>query len=401
MGFDFVAVDFETANASRGSMCAVGAVRVRDGRIVGSYFSLIRPGEGEHFAAGNVRIHGIRPDDVVTAPTWAAAYPRFAEFVGEDVLVGHNARFDVSVLLNTCGQYDIDWPVLDTVCTLQLARATLHIPSYSLPWVAEHLGLEAFDHHDALADARTSAQALLAIADRLGVITFEELLARARMRTVPTWLDSSDAVLAELSSTRDGEVRVGFAGHVVSFTGALSSMTRPRARELVLEQGGNWQDGVTKTTTILVTGDFDPSTFRPGAVYSGKLRKAFERVDAGQALEIITEDDFLTRMKLNEEELRAKLAVSGRKTKVPEWVVAQAGTGPGEDFFAWFSGALRHPEGRARGDEPCVWCAVPIPSTAHWIHRDRHVCGIHCNQRLKSGARRAWNNAGIVVPASG
>ncbi|MFC4783289.1 HNH endonuclease [Nocardioides sp. MAHUQ-72] len=43
---------------------------------------------------------------------------------------------------------------------------------------------------------------------------------------------------------------------------------------------------------------------------------------------------------------------------------------------------LLHPEGRAKGGEPCVKCGEPVPPAAHWKHRDRHVCGPRCNSNL-------------------
>jgi len=82
---------------------------------------------------------------------------------------------------------------------------------------------------------------------------------------------------------------------------------------------------------------------------------------------------------------------------VPDWVVSQAGNGPDGDFWMWYRHALSHPSGRAAGGEPCIWCGIAIPAKTHWIHRDRHVCGIHCNERLKRGARRAWERAGIPI----
>lgn len=170
---------------------------------------------------------------------------------------------------------------------------------------------------------------------------------------------------------------------MVCFTGALKMMVRDRARELVVEQGGSWQDGVTRRTTILVTGDFDERTFRPGMTLSSKLAKAFAQVEAGQNLEIITEEALITRMSIGEEELRAKLAARGARTKVPDWVVSQAGNGPDGDFWTWYRYALSHPSGRAAGGEPCIWCGDAILAKTHWIHRDRHVCGVHCNERLK------------------
>lgn len=399
MGLDFVAVDFETANRSHASMCAAGAVRVRDGVVVETFSSLVHPPEGlDDFEPGNVGVHGITADMVQAAPSWPDIHPAFTAFVGDDVVVGHNATFDSSVLLNTCGAHDIDLPSMNVVCTLQLARAALKLPSYSLPWVASHLGIPQFDHHDPLEDARAAAAVLVALAagDDLDAV-----VSRLGVPIIPTWTDRDDAMVAELAAEGDSPVGTGFAGEVVCFTGTLKMMVRARARELVVEQGGSWQDGITTTTSILVTGDFDESTFRPGAAFSSKLTKAFVRVESGQRLEIITEDAFITRMTIGEQELRARLGARRARTKVPEWVVEQAGTGPGNgDFWGWYRAALAHPAGRAGGDDECIWCGADVPAAAHWIHRDRHVCGVHCNERLKRGAKRAWARAGVVVPVA-
>lgn len=398
MGLDFVAVDFETANRSHASACAVGAVRVRDGRIVDEFRALVRPPEDlDDFEPGNVRVHGITAAAVADSPAWPEVYPQLRVFIGDDVMVGHNVAFDTSVLLNACGAYDISWPSLESLCTLRLARASLYIPSYSLPWVAAHLNLEEFDHHDPLADARASALVLVALASMAAATSVTDLGERLSVPTTPTWTERDDDLFAALSADSDAVVGTGFANEVVCFTGALKMMVRDRARELVVEQGGSWQDGVTRTTTILVTGDVDERTFRPGMTLSSKLAKAFAQVEAGQNLEIITEEAFITRMSIGEEELRAKLAARGARTKVPDWVVSQAGNGPDGDFWTWYRYALSHPSGRAAGGEPCIWCGDAIPAKTHWIHRDRHVCGVHCNERLKRGARRAWERAGIPI----
>jgi len=398
MSMNFVAVDFETANRSHASMCAVGAVRIRDGVAVEDFYSLVRPPETlDVFEPGNVRVHGITATTVKDAPQWPEVWPGLRDFIGDDVVVGHNAAFDMSVLANTCGAHDLGIPVLDSLCSLKVARASLNVPSYSLPWIAEHLGVPQFDHHDPLADARASALVLVALASLAGARDLPELSSIRAVPLVPTWAEQDEAMSAALSAESDDMVGTGFADEVVCFTGTLKMMVRDRAREFVVEQGGTWQDGVTKTTSILVTGDFDESTFRPGAAFSSKLTKAFERAKAGQRLEIITEEAFITRLTIGEQELRQRLGARQARTKVPDWIVPQAGAGPSQDFWAWYRAALAHPSGRASGGEPCTWCGEEVPATAHWIHRDRHVCGIYCNERLKRGAQRAWARAGITI----
>ena len=55
---NFAAIDFETANEQRTSVCSVGVVIVRDGEIVDNYYSLIRP-EPEYYTYWNTRVHGL------------------------------------------------------------------------------------------------------------------------------------------------------------------------------------------------------------------------------------------------------------------------------------------------------------------------------------------------------
>lgn len=401
MSFSFTAIDFETANSERASVCAVGAVKVVDGRILDAFRTLVRPPEGfGDFAPINVSIHGISEHDVMAAPEWPDVFRDLMEFTNGDVIVGHNAAFDMSVLLNACSVCEIDWPELDSLCTMRLARSVLTVPSYSLPWVAEHLGLDAFDHHNPLDDAETSARVLLAISERLGVRSFAELESRARVSTVRSFRDAIEPALSTIESSPDQMAGSGFEGDFVCFTGALRVMVRETAREVVAEHGGVAQSGVTKKTTILVTGDFDVATFRPGANFSSKLQRAFELVDAGQQLEILTEDQFVTRLSLREEELRERVGRGGgARSHAPDYVLEQARLLSGEDdFWAWYRKALASPLGRAIGGESCVWCAGSIKAKSYWMYRERHVCSGGCNEKLKRSAKRLWFKSGVLWP---
>lgn len=98
-GLSFTAIDFETANPKRASVCAVGVVKVRDGVVVDSLETLVQPPPGhESFNPFNVGVHGIQPYDVLGAPTWDVVHGKVAEFIDGDAIVAHNASFDRSVL---------------------------------------------------------------------------------------------------------------------------------------------------------------------------------------------------------------------------------------------------------------------------------------------------------------
>lgn len=181
---DFTAVDFETANGQRGSVCGAGIVQVRGGRIARVEHTLVQPPRGlNHFSPRNIAVHGITFKAVRHAPAWPDVWATLADIAGDDVIVAHNAPFDMSVInaANTaCG---IDTPPLVPLCTVRLSRLLLpDLPNHQLPTVAAHLGINDFDHHDAGDDALACAQVTIALAQRVGARTATELVAMLPIR---------------------------------------------------------------------------------------------------------------------------------------------------------------------------------------------------------------------------
>lgn len=167
MPLDFTAIDFETANSSPASACSVGLVRVRDGRVVATAGWLIQPPAGhDEFQEWNVKIHGIRPHDVRDAATWSEQFDRLCAFAGADVLVAHNAGFDLNVLRRASEATGEICPPYRSLCSLQVARKTYELDSYRLPKAAAAAGFSEFSHHDALADARACAEIVIDSARR-------------------------------------------------------------------------------------------------------------------------------------------------------------------------------------------------------------------------------------------
>ena len=177
MPLDFTAIDFETANGSPASPCAVGLVRVRNGQITDNLAFLIQPpAPHEWFHEGNIKVHGIRPSDVDGAPTAHEALELMLGFIGVDALIAHNAVFDMGVLRATAAHIEKPLPELRYTCSLAISRKTYNLESYRLNAVAYAIGHEEFDHHDALADSDACARIVLHAADRHGVDSIDELL---------------------------------------------------------------------------------------------------------------------------------------------------------------------------------------------------------------------------------
>ena len=187
MALDFTAIDFETANSSSASACSVGLVKVRDGRVVEKAGWLIKPPAGhDHFVEWNVRIHGIMAADVVDAALWTEQLPELMAFAGDDLMVAHNAGFDMGVIKSACAATFVDIPAIGYVCSLQVSRKTYDLESYRLPFVAAAAGFEDFPHHDAIADSEACAAIMIHAADRLGARDLRELASLAGVRVSST-----------------------------------------------------------------------------------------------------------------------------------------------------------------------------------------------------------------------
>ena len=176
VSLNFTAIDFETANGSAASACSVGLVKVRDGRIVDEASWFIRPPLGhDWFTEWNIRIHGIRPVDVATAPSWTEQLPQLTAFAADDHLVAHNAGFDMGVIAAACAATFVETPAFSYACSLLVARKTYNLDSYRLPVAAMAAGFEDFTHHDALDDARASAAIIVHAARRHEASTLLQL----------------------------------------------------------------------------------------------------------------------------------------------------------------------------------------------------------------------------------
>lgn len=94
---DFAAIDFETANNERSSVCSVGVVIVRGGEIVDKFYSLIKP-EPEYYNYWCSRVHGLCAADTEDAPVFPDVWKQIEPKITGLPLVAHNKAFDESCL---------------------------------------------------------------------------------------------------------------------------------------------------------------------------------------------------------------------------------------------------------------------------------------------------------------
>jgi DNA polymerase-3 subunit epsilon len=157
----FVAIDFETANYSPDSACALGIVAVENGRITRKEYSLIRPPKN-YFVFSY--LHGIRWSEVRSQPSFIEVWDSFADLLcGADFLLAHNASFDRRVLSACCAFADREPVLLPFICTVRVARSVWNFRPASLDNVCSQLGISLRHHHaesDALACATIAIRAM-------------------------------------------------------------------------------------------------------------------------------------------------------------------------------------------------------------------------------------------------
>ncbi|WP_340021944.1 TerD family protein [Paenibacillus sp. FSL K6-1096] len=161
---DFTAIDFETANSGRSSACALGLVQVRDGVVTAEHNWLIDP--RQRFDGMNIAIHGITPSMVRGEPTFAELWPTVEPLLQGEIVIAHNASFDMSVLRYCLDDSSLGYPGFQYLCTYLLGKKMLQdLPSHKLNVISAHFGIR-LKHHDALEDARASALILLKLMEQ-------------------------------------------------------------------------------------------------------------------------------------------------------------------------------------------------------------------------------------------
>ena len=150
MKYSFTAIDFETANSRRSSICSVGLIRVVDNEIVHEFSTLVKPPNNIYWEKLS-DIHGIKAADTINAPSFDEVWMFIEPYIHEQHVVAHcGFTFDFNCLEQILDYYEIARPVYEKHCTHKLYEAKLDVlcKRYNIP----------LNHHDALSDAKACAE---------------------------------------------------------------------------------------------------------------------------------------------------------------------------------------------------------------------------------------------------
>ena len=155
---NFAAIDFETANYNRSSVCSVGIAIVENGEVTDKIYHLIRP-RPNFYCLWATEIHGLSYYDTINEPEFPEIWEKIKPKLKNLPLVAHNSSFDVGCLKAAHDSYGMSYPDYEFHCTYHAAKRKYpDIENYQLHTVAKHIGFDLENHHHALADAEACAE---------------------------------------------------------------------------------------------------------------------------------------------------------------------------------------------------------------------------------------------------
>ncbi|MBU8893025.1 MAG: 3'-5' exoribonuclease [Bacteroidales bacterium] len=272
---NFTAIDIETAQGPRWSICQIGLVKVENFKIIDEVSFLIQPPDNE-YSSWNTKTHGITANDTKDSPIFPELWDEIKPFIENQKLVAHNASFDIDCLTKTLELYDIKVPEFEHSCTMKSTGA-------KLDEICQAYNIELVNHHDALCDARACANVFLKLLNKEKP-DFSKVI---REKKTDSFMEPGhERIKGELlqPDLENGNPDSPFYNKKIVFTGVLEKISRQEAAEIVKNLGADIDTGITKRTNYVITGK------APGP---SKMKKIEKYNNEGSDIKIVFENEFL------------------------------------------------------------------------------------------------------------
>lgn len=306
MAIDFIALDLETANSFRGSICEIGLAFVEGGEVINSKSWLVQPA-GNEYDPFNIYIHGITPEMTSNSPSFPEVWPEVLSYISHKTVVAHNTSFDMYAIKDALEKFSLPFPEFNYFCSLRISRKAFPgLYSYSLPNVCEAVNVNFDTHHRAENDAIGCANVFIKSLKALNISSLEDLpdilnlrsgcfdgQAHIPQRQKDNGVSSGNLLKNIVVDESKFDPDSYFYEKGVCFTGAFSFAVRKELLQAVADIGAKPMNSVTKETNILVVGQQDFKKVGAEGM-SSKQKKAISLIDKGQDLEIMSESEFLS-----------------------------------------------------------------------------------------------------------
>lgn len=249
---EYVAIDFETANANLTSACSIGIVGALKGKTVFEKHFLINP--NEEFLSYNILIHGITPEMVVNQPTFDILWPEIKELIDGAIVFAHCAPFDLAVLKSLIEKYDLDYPNIKIGCTLKVSKIAFKgiLNNCKLNTISNYLEVE-HNHHNAISDAKVCFY-LLERVKRMyqvyDVIDLFEVLGLGFGVMNSKIMRGCFNKFTQIATSQTKSNRL--EGQIIAITGKPKTMTKTEAKKLIEIHQGIYTKDINKAITMFV-----------------------------------------------------------------------------------------------------------------------------------------------------
>lgn len=319
----FTAIDLETATSDRSSICEIGIAVVENSKITTIKSWYVRP-MLNMYDSWNISIHGITPEMTENCPEFPEVWKEVLPYLSGRMVVAHNTSFDMYAIRDALDMNEMDYPDFEYICSYRSAKYALPgISSYSLESMCEHFGITNRDEHRAGTDAEACAKVLMRTVEAYGCTTIEEFIRKKRYKIgqfgpgyiftpfscsghapgqeqkaeKPKPKPKKEPVV--MSTPSEGDPTNYFYSKTVCFTGKCSYGSRTDLEEMVVEVGGIPVSGVSKKTNVLVVGQQDYRQVGEDGM-STKQEKAMALQESGHHIEVMSEEEFLEKIKKQE-----------------------------------------------------------------------------------------------------
>ena len=226
---------------------------------------------------------------VKDAPTIEEVLPDFMDYIGNDILIGHNVNFDINFIYDNLYRNKLDVLTNDFIDTMRISRKLLpELPHHRLIDLAKYFKIDSTNNHRSLKDCEITMN----VYENLKEIALQKYdnvdeFKNAFKKHKKEGLRAKDIV----STNTDFDVDNLFYDKYVAITGTLEKMQRKEAMQIIVDLGGHCEDNVTKKTNYLILGNNDYNPILRGEK-SSKLIKAETLKLEGKDIEIISENVF-------------------------------------------------------------------------------------------------------------
>ena len=293
----YCVIDLETTglDSNYDEIIELSAIKVVNNKIVDKFSSLASLEHTSSLSDYIVKLTGITDDMLKNAPCLKNALSDFLNFIGKDVIVGHNVNFDIRFLYDNCFYYFKEPFTNNYIDTMRISRKLLpDLNNHKLKTISKYYNIDYSNAHRSLTDCEITYNCFNALKT-------EALLQYDSVENFTTKfkpLNSHISVKNITTENTNFDVTHPLYNKVCVFTGKLDELSRKEALQLVVDIGGICGNSVNKKTNYLVLGNTDYSKNVKDGMTT-KFKKAIELKLNGQDIDIITENVFFDLVENN------------------------------------------------------------------------------------------------------